>query len=361
MTDNTLPDFQDFTTRVLDWHDRHGRRNLPWHAQKDPYRIWVSEIMLQQTRVETVIPFYQDFICRFPNIDSLAEADLDEVMTHWAGLGYYSRARNLHQAARRICEEHGGHFPQTLDEVMSLPGIGRSTAGAILAFSRNDRHPILDANVKRILSRYHAVDGPPEKQDTQKRLWILADQHTPEVRIAEYTQAIMDLGALTCRVRNPLCKECPVASGCLAYAQDQVAVFPVRKQKKPRPLKSCRMLLLRRSDGFILLCKRPVKGIWGGLWSLPQLDDPELDIIQYCKEIFGIEILSTHDLTPIRHGFSHYELEIAPILCDMPPQKALRLFDDHEYLWHDPKYPIAMGLPAAVKRIIALLDPVAVP
>lgn len=353
-------DSPDFTIRVLDWYDRHGRRNLPWHTQKTPYRIWVSEIMLQQTRVETVIPFYQDFMHRFPDIGSLAEADLDEVMTHWSGLGYYSRARNLHQAARRICGERGGRFPQTLSEVMSLPGIGRSTAGAILAFSRNARHPILDANVKRIVSRYHAVGGPPEKQDTQKRLWALADQHTPEVRVAEYTQAIMDLGALVCRVHKPLCKECPVSSGCLAYAQDQVASFPVRKQNKPRPLRSCRMLLLRGADGLILLCKRPIKGIWGGLWSLPQLDDPELDVNQYCREMFDFEVTSINPLTRIRHGFSHYELEITPVLCEIIVPETVQANDDHGYIWHDPKCPAAAGLPTAIKRILALLDPVAV-
>ncbi|MYB34597.1 MAG: A/G-specific adenine glycosylase [Gammaproteobacteria bacterium] len=356
MTDNSLPDSSDFTIGILDWYDQHGRRNLPWHAQQDPYRIWVSEIMLQQTRVETVIPFYQDFMHRFPDIGSLAEANLDEVMTYWSGLGYYSRARNLHRAARRICNEQGGCFPQTLHEIMSLPGVGRSTAGAILAFSRNARHPILDANVKRILSRYHAVEGPPEKQDTQKRLWALADQHTPEARVAEYTQAIMDLGALICRVHKPLCTECPVASECLAYSQDQVASFPARKQKKPRPLKSCWMLLLRRSDGCILLYKRPAKGIWGGLWSLPQLDDPELDVNQYCKEMFEFEVTSIHSLARIRHGFSHYELEITPVLCETIVPETDQTYDNHGYIWYNPKCPATAGLPAAVKRILALLD-----
>ncbi len=354
MIDSTLPDSMNFTIKVLDWYDRHGRKNLPWHAQKDPYRIWVSEIMLQQTQVETVIPFYQDFMCRFPDIVSLAEADLDEVMTHWAGLGYYSRARNLHQAARKICREHGGCFPQTLDEVMNLPGIGRSTAGAILAFSGDARHPILDGNVKRVLSRYHAVEGTPGKRETEKRLWALADRHTPEVRVAEYTQAIMDLGALVCRVRNPLCRECPVASGCLAHAQDRVASFPVQKPRKPRPLKSCRMLLLRRSDDLVLLCKRPIRGIWGGLWSLPQLDDPELDINQYCREMFEFEVTSTNPLTRIRHGFSHYELEITPVLCAIMVPETVPTDAGNGYIWHDPKCPAAAGLPTAVKRIFAL-------
>ncbi|MCY4147996.1 MAG: A/G-specific adenine glycosylase [Gammaproteobacteria bacterium] len=355
MTDNTLPDSSDFTTKVLDWHERHGRRNLPWHAQKNPYLIWVSEIMLQQTQVATVIPFYQDFIRKFPDIHALAEAELDEVMVQWSGLGYYTRARNLHKAARKICDDHDGHFPETLSEVMRLPGIGRSTAGAILAFSRNARHPILDGNVKRVLSRYHAVEGTPGKQKTENRLWALADQHTPADRIAEYTQAIMDLGALICRGRNPLCKECPVASGCLAYAQDRVASFPARKPKKPRPLKSCRMLLLRRSDGFVLLCKRPNQGVWGGLWSLPQLDDPELDVNQYCREMFECEITSLNSLDRIRHGFSHYELEIKPILCEIMDPETIQMDGDHGYIWHDPKYPAAAGLPAAIKRVLALM------
>lgn len=358
MVDNTLPRPQDFTTSVLDWHARHGRRSLPWHAQRDPYRIWISEIMLQQTQVGTVIPFYQDFIRKFPNIHALAAAELDEVMIQWSGLGYYARARNLHQAARKICDQHHGRFPQTLDEIMDLPGVGRSTAGAILAFSQNARHPILDGNAKRVLSRYHAVQGTPGKRETENRLWVLADQHTPADRAAEYTQAIMDLGALICRVRNPLCETCPIASGCLAYALDQVASFPARKQKKSRPLKSCRMILLRRPDGFVLLCRRPKKGIWGGLWSLPQLDDSELDIMQYCKQAFGIEVCSMRNLPLIRHGFSHYELEIAPVLCDMAAFGISRLSDSRGYLWHDPQCPAAAGLPAAVKRILELLDPV---
>ncbi len=357
MTNNIFSDTADFITKVLDWHDRHGRSNLPWHDQKNPYRIWVSEIMLQQTRVETVIAYYLDFMLRFPDIDTLAEADLDEVMSHWSGLGYYSRARNLHEAARRIRDEHNSLFPQTLSEVMDLPGIGRSTAGAILAFSRNERHPILDGNVKRVLSRYHMVSGSPEKQATKKCLWELADRHTPQARVADYTQAIMDLGALICRVRNPLCKECPVSSRCLAYDQDQVANYPARKQKKVRPLKSCRMLLLRRPDGLILLCKRPLKGIWGGLWSLPQLDDPERDVTQYCKEMLEFEVTSINPLTRIRHGFSHYELDITPVLCEIAVPENVQANDNHDLIWHDPKGSVATGLPTAVKKIFALLDP----
>ncbi|MCY4051215.1 MAG: A/G-specific adenine glycosylase [Gammaproteobacteria bacterium] len=345
----------NFTTEVLNWHDQCGRRNLPWHAQKNPYRIWVSEIMLQQTRVETVIPFYQDFMRRFPDISTLAIANLDEVMSYWSGLGYYSRARNLHQAARRIRNEYNGIFPQTLDEVVNLPGIGRSTAGAILAFSRNERHPILDGNVKRVLSRYHAVGGPQEKQVTKKRLWELADRHTPEERVADYTQAIMDLGALICRARNPLCGECPVSSRCLAYTQDQIESYPARKQKKLRPIKSCRMLVLRRSDGFILLCKRPLKGIWGGLWSLPQLDHSDLDVNQYCKEMFNFEVISTNPLALLRHGFSHYELEIMPILCEITVSKTVSTHPDQDYLWYDPLESVATGLPTAVKRIIEMM------
>ncbi|MYD75957.1 MAG: A/G-specific adenine glycosylase [Gammaproteobacteria bacterium] len=344
-----------FTTSVLDWYDRFGRRNLPWHGQRDPYRIWVSEIMLQQTQVETVIPYYRKFIRRFPDIAALAGADADEVMVNWSGLGYYARARNLHRAARRVCERHDGRFPQTLEEVLDLPGIGRSTAGAILAFSRDARHPILDGNVKRILCRYHAVEGPPGNRATEKRLWALADGHTPSDRVAEYTQAIMDLGSKICRPRNPLCRDCPVRAGCRAHARDEVGNYPARKPPKARPVKSCRMLLLRRTDGCFLLCKRPPKGIWGGLWSLPQLDDPHIDATRYCLEALGIDIGSGRELEQVRHGFSHYDLVITPVLCRIvtpqcPPS------DRRERLWYDPQGGQEAGLPAAVERIFSLLD-----
>ena len=203
-----------FSQRLLKWYDRHGRHDLPWQTRPTPYRVWVSEIMLQQTQVATVIPYYQRFVKRFPDIQSLTAAEMDEVLHHWSGLGYYARGRNLHKAAGIIMRENGGLFPQTLDEVMALPGIGRSTAAAILALSGNQRHAILDGNVKRSLCRFHGIEGYPGARAVEKRLWELAEAHTPDRRIADYTQAIMDLGATLCTRGKPACGDCPMRSDC---------------------------------------------------------------------------------------------------------------------------------------------------
>ncbi|NIR32193.1 MAG: A/G-specific adenine glycosylase, partial [Gammaproteobacteria bacterium] len=229
-----------FAARVLGWFDRHGRKNLPWQQAPTPYRVWVSEIMLQQTQVGTVVPYYQRFMARFPDVQSLARAPLDEVLHVWSGLGYYARARHLHRAAQRVCEEHGGAFPTERAALEQLPGIGRSTAGAILALACDQRHPILDGNVKRVLCRYHGVEGWPGGSEVLRRLWALADAHTPKRRVTAYTQAIMDLGATVCTRAQPACGRCPLASGCRAHLEGREAELPIPRRPPPRPLRRTR-------------------------------------------------------------------------------------------------------------------------
>ena len=254
-----------FTTSLLKWYDQHGRKSLPWQINRDPYSVWVSEIMLQQTQVASVIPYFQRFMARFPNSGALADAPLDEVLHLWSGLGYYARARNLHKAAKQIMQRHAGQFPSDFEQVLALPGIGRSTAGAILAFGFDQRHPILDGNVKRVLTRIHRIDGYPGRREIEHRLWALADSHTPIEGVAHYTQAIMDLGAEVCVRKTPKCKHCPVTSLCGAYKHGDMTAYPNQKPKKAKPEKMIKMLLLRRPNGEVLLTRRPPTGIWGGL------------------------------------------------------------------------------------------------
>ena len=262
----------DFAERLLDWFDDHGRKDLPWQRGINPYRVWISEIMLQQTQVQTVIPYYERFMQSFPDLQSLADADIDAVLQHWSGLGYYARARNLHKAAGAIRDNFAGEFPTAFDDVVELPGIGQSTAGAILAIAGNQRHAILDGNVKRVLARHAAVAGWPGKTDVSKQLWALAEARTPQQRVADYTQAIMDLGATLCTRSKPNCAACPVASDCAARIADDVAAYPGRKPKKAKPLRQTTMVIAV-NGAAVFLQRRPPVGIWGGLWSLPEVVD----------------------------------------------------------------------------------------
>jgi A/G-specific adenine glycosylase len=301
-----------FSTRVLRWYDRHGRHDLPWQQQRTPYRLWIAEVMLQQTQVSTVIPYYQRFMQAFPDLSDLAEAALDHVLEHWAGLGYYSRARNLHKAARLIAREHGGHFPLVFEDLMALPGIGRSTAGAILAQALDQRHAILDGNVKRVLCRYHAVAGWPGKTAVQNQLWQHAERYTPTRRVAEYTQAIMDLGATLCTRSSPRCGQCPLQTDCAAFLDGTVKHYPAPRPRKQLPVKTARLLILTdAATGRIMLEKRPPTGIWGGLWSLPEVSlGDNVDMV--CQQRWGLSVLTNEDCAPFRHTFSHYHFEITP-------------------------------------------------
>ena len=259
-----------FARALLAWFDRHGRHDLPWQRDPTPYRVWVSEIMLQQTRVAAVIPYFERFTARFPDVDALAGAGLDEVLGLWSGLGYYARGRNLHAAARAVCANHGGRFPDTLEELVALPGIGRSTAGAILALAFGRRQPILDGNAKRVLARYHAVAGWPGESRVGARLWSLAERLTPCRRVGDYTQAIMDLGATLCTRTRPTCLLCPLADGCRAHALGDPVRFPAPRPKRAYPTREKLLVVMRDAGGRVLVERRPPSGIWGGLWSFPE-------------------------------------------------------------------------------------------
>jgi len=344
-----------FTQQLLAWFDDHGRKDLPWQQNINPYRVWISEIMLQQTQVSTVIPYFQRFMASFPSINDLAKAPQDEVLAHWTGLGYYARARNLHKAAQLIVEQHQGVFPEAIDEVIALPGIGRSTAGAILSISGQQRHPILDGNVKRVFTRYHAIQGWPGQSAIEKTLWQHANKHTPDQRNADYTQAIMDLGATLCRRSKPDCDNCPVKSGCQGLAQDIVAQLPTPKPKKQTPVRSTVMLLITNADGQVLLKQRPPSGIWGGLWSFPEIDkSAEADIKDWCEQQLG-QVVTIHQRWPaLRHTFSHFHLDIKPVVllaenCD----NSIR--DDTGQVWHPPALAPNFGLAAPVKQLLQQL------
>ncbi|WP_423910766.1 A/G-specific adenine glycosylase [Candidatus Spongiihabitans sp.] len=358
MTANRKKPKSDFSQSLLKWFDHYGRKSLPWQQTRDPYYIWIAEIMLQQTQVETVISYYQKFIARFPNIDSLANAEAEAVMTYWAGLGYYARARNLHRAAQQIRDQHGGDFPLRLDQVMALPGIGRSTASAILAFSQNARHPILDGNVKRVLTRYFAIAGYPATKAVENQLWVLAEQLTPNKRVADYTQAIMDFGATLCSRRYPDCSKCPISHKCLAFLQGNPASYPTPKPKAPRPHRQSRMILISNSNSEYLLIKRPPSGIWGGLWVFPELSNAEQDFQRWCKKELGIAVKSGKNMAIVHHGFTHFELEIQPIHCTV--DRAAPGFmggfiggimDTDHYLWHNPLSNAPIAIPTAIKKI----------
>ena len=342
-----------FAKRLLAWHARHGRHALPWQRDPSPYRVWVSEIMLQQTQVATVIPYYERFMQRFPDVRRLAAAKLDEVLHLWTGLGYYARARNLKRAAERICELHGGKLPQDFADVAALPGIGRSTAGAILALSADQRHAILDGNVKRVLTRHAAVGGWPGDKKVETKLWALAEALTPRKRVAEYTQAIMDLGATLCTRTRPRCAECPVAEDCRAHAAGRETRYPASRPRKELPVKRTRMLLVQR-DGAVLLMRRPPAGIWGGLWSLHEIG-PEADPREWCRERFGTAPKTCVSRPVLRHTFSHFHLDIEPVELMLPTGAVAGIAEGADECWYRTDEPLQLGLAAPVKRLLQTL------
>ncbi|HNP62434.1 MAG TPA: A/G-specific adenine glycosylase [Woeseiaceae bacterium] len=341
----------DFAARVLTWFDVHGRTDLPWQQDVSAYRVWVSEIMLQQTQVQTVIPYFEKFMQRFPDVVSLAEAKQDEVLSYWSGLGYYARARNLYKAAQQICSNHGGRFPDDFDAVTALPGIGRSTAGAILALTFGQRHAILDGNVKRVLARHDAVAGWPGNTKVANELWAAAERNTPQTRIAEYTQAIMDLGATLCTRSKPACKTCPVSDDCLARQWDSIEKFPGKKPKAAKPLRTTTMVLASM-NGQVFLERRPETGIWGGLWSLPELGDSSLD--DWCDRELGVAATHTESWGVLRHSFSHYDLDIQPIVVRMQ-SVASKVGEADARIWHKLDAAPPGGFAAPVKKLIEQL------
>ena len=303
-----------FAKHVLSWYDTHGRKSLAWKSQEipvlhRPYHIWLSEVMLQQTQVTTVIPYYQKFISKFPTLESLADSNQDEVLALWSGLGYYARGRNLHKAAQLMWESHQA-IPNNFDALLSMPGIGRSTAGAIMAQAFHKPFAILDGNVKRVLARYYAVEGWYGQSAVGKELWAYSESITPQERIADYTQAIMDLGALLCTRSKPQCGQCPLSSKCIAYKTQQVEKFPYSKPKKVKPVKQAYLLCVVNEDR-VLLEQRPPSGIWGGLWSFPEFDNNE-DLLDFLKTEYQKNTSEIHRLESFRHTFSHYHLDIHP-------------------------------------------------
>ena len=335
--------------RLLPWFGIHGRRNLPWQREPTPYRVWISEVMLQQTQVETVIPYFARFMARFPDAASLAAASLDEVLALWSGLGYYARARNLHRAAQQVVSRHGGSLPESLDEMMALPGIGRSTAGAVLALSGGQRHAILDGNVKRVLARVFVVREPPTAGEASARLWQLAEQCTPSARVAEYTQAIMDLGATVCTRARPACTQCPLQRGCGALAQGLVEELPARRLRAPRRQERTHMVFVVRGDR-VLLRRRPSKGIWGGLWSPPEF--PDADAARaWCRRTFGAGPRDSHRLGVVRHAFTHFDLDIEPWVLELQGRAPRVAGSDLK--WQTLRAPRSIGLPAPVARLMA--------
>jgi A/G-specific adenine glycosylase len=344
-------DNMSFSTELLDWFATDGRKHLPWQQQRSPYRVWISEIMLQQTQVGTVVPYFQRFIAKFPDVHSLAKAPLDEVLHLWTGLGYYARARNLHKAAQTLVNEHGGEFPPEHAQIQALPGIGRSTASAILALSRDEPHPILDGNVKRVLTRCFAIHGYPGHKTVETQLWQLAETCTPQHRVADYTQAMMDLGATLCTRSKPRCGDCPLQTRCQAYAQQLQAQLPTRKPKQHRPQRAVWLLVLTDAQGAVLLEQRPPSGIWGGLWVCPQFEQEPL-MRDWLQQRLSDQHPVWQPLQPIAHAFTHFDLQLRPCLLKLA-QRPMWVADADRFRWYDPQQPEPIGLP---KPMLSLLE-----
>jgi A/G-specific adenine glycosylase len=337
----------DFAERVLAWFDLHGRRGLPWQGA-GAYCVWISEIMLQQTQVQTVIPYYERFVARFPDVVTLADADVDSVLSHWSGLGYYARARNLHRAARIVRDEHGGVFPAVPEALRALPGIGRSTAGAILALAHGIRAPILDGNVKRVLARHEAVAGWPGTAAVANALWRTAEDHTPELRVADYTQAMMDLGATICVRSRPACEVCPVASDCVARERGGVGEYPGRRPTRDKPRRETTMVLAVRG-GALYMERRPPAGIWGGLWSLPEVAVGAVG--EWCRRVLDDAGAGCESWSPLRHSFSHFDLEIHPVVVRVA-DASRRVADGGDATWYELDHAPPGGIAAPVRMLI---------
>ncbi len=309
------PPAQAFASRLIDWQRSHGRNDLPWQHTTDPYRIWLSEIMLQQTQVSAVIPYYEPFLRTFPDLRSLALAPLQSVLERWSGLGYYGRARNLHQCAQRVIADFGGVFPADVNALQQLPGIGRSTASAISAFAYGTRAPILEGNAKRVLARHAGIEGYPGERKVEQRLWEIAEERLPDDNIEPYTQGMMDLGATICTRARPACILCPVAADCVARITGSLDRIPAPRPKKAVPRRAVTMVLLLHQEA-VLLERRPPLGIWGGLWSLPELPE-NIGVEQYCSTRFTAQVRAAAPLAEIEHGFTHFHLTITPQPCSV--------------------------------------------
>lgn len=336
----------DFAGQLLYWFDQHGRHDLPWQKPRSPYQVWVSEIMLQQTQVQTVIPYFERFMRAFPDVTALARAEQTDVLAHWAGLGYYARGRNLHRAAQIIQQQYAGVFPDDMERIQALPGIGRSTAAAILSQAFDQPHAILDGNVKRVLTRFYGIEGWPGTKSIETLLWQKAEALLPESRFADYTQAIMDLGATLCKRTRPACELCPVHAQCQAALNSMVERIPTPKPKKNLPNKQRWFLIMLNDSGQVAFYKRPEQGIWGGLYSLPEFDDKNQLMLA------GVELNSLLEWEKVSHCFSHYRLTLHPVVA----KKALGVNEvNDDLIWMQPAQALALGLPAPIKKIIKKL------
>lgn len=337
-----------YSERLLAWHAVHGRHGLPWQQPRTPYRVWVSEIMLQQTQVATVLPYFERFMARFPDLAALAAAPLDEVLAHWSGLGYYARGRNLHACAQALVSQHQGRFPESVEGWEALPGIGRSTAGAIVAQAFNRRAAVLDGNVRRVLARHAGIEGWTGAPAVQARLWTEAESRLPDGRYADYAQASMDLGNLVCTARKPDCDRCPVSADCVAHQENRVAELPGPRPRRHRPSRAALLILLRDDDGRIFLERRPPRGIWGGLWSPPVLELPQGEAEARAR---WPQALQQSDGAIVHHAFTHFDLAITP--------RSLRLAAPapvNEGRWTTLPESLALGLPAPVRRVLQDLE-----
>lgn len=344
------PSADDFAQNLLGWFDHSGRHNLPWQHPRSPYRVWLAEIMLQQTQVQVVVPYFERFVAALPTLPALAAASPDQVLALWSGLGYYARARHLHATAKRCVEQHDADLPRDFEALLALPGIGRSTAGAILAQAFGERFSILDGNVKRVLCRVHGIDGWPGTPAVENRLWALAEQHLPHTRLADYTQAQMDFGATLCTRFDPACMLCPLQHDCIALRDNRVAELPTPKPGKPLPERRAIMLLARDATGRVLLQRRPPSGIWAGLWSLPEAEDHAA-----ARDWFQAHLEGQYDdaepLAAIAHGFTHYRLQLQP-LCWHAVALRAQVADNDDLRWIDRDQLGSLGIPAPIRKLL---------
>lgn len=358
MTSQQVP-FQ-FSKQVLAWFDEHGRKHLPWQQNKSRYSVWISEIMLQQTQVKTVIPYFTKFMEKFPSITDLANAEQDQVLHLWTGLGYYARARNLHKAAQIVRDNYNGEFPATFDEVLGLPGIGKSTAAAVLSLANNQAYVIMDGNVKRVLARFYTIEGWPGNKKVEDSLWELAESLKPSERYGDYTQAMMDLGATLCTRSKPNCDECPVQSHCMAFAQGVQAEYPHKKPKKQIPVKTTKMVI-PFYQGRVLMTKRPQSGIWGGLWGFYESSDTS-QLPAHIQQLINNSATKLEALSPFRHTFSHFHLDIQPelMILGAAPSNNVNaptiVDDENQQLWFDVHQASEVGLAAPTVKIFKQLQ-----
>ena len=337
-----------FAAQLLKWFDKHGRHDLPWQHPRTPYRVWLSEIMLQQTQVSVVAGYFQRFVGTLPDLPSLAAAPRDQVLALWSGLGYYARARNLHATAQRCVELHGGDLPRDFDALLALPGIGRSTAGATLAQAWGDRFAILDGNVKRLLARYHGIEGWPGTPAIEKQMWQLAISHLPDMRLADYTQAQMDLGATLCTRAKPDCARCPLNRNCVAFATDRTSILPTVRPNKVKPERETHVVWLEDKTGLVLMQRRPATGVWALLWSLPQFDTTaDRDAWTATQG----RIAASTELESIEHVFTHFRLQLHPLRARLATAKS-HIGDNDDLRWVSRDDLATLGIPAPIRRLL---------